>query len=183
MFILVKGVNFFILFLNQTHIPNTFLCFLNSKTCYLNYDTKHIFFCFINNKTRFSTTFLKPQFSHLFKQQFLNSMTKQALRLLSLKFGVKLDFGPSKLIIKLGFDPIIYIYNNRWRRVKLKLKFLIRVLILCHISRFILLIFQFKSEIGVQFWTIFTMLTLGSPPFQEICFTFECCAFFFFWAK
>ena len=28
--------------------------------------------------------------------------------LLSLKFGDKLDFGPSKLIIKLGFGPIIF---------------------------------------------------------------------------
>ena len=43
MFISVKGVSLFIYFLNQTHIPNTFLCFLNIETCYLNYDTKHIF--------------------------------------------------------------------------------------------------------------------------------------------
>ena len=75
----------------------------------------------------------------------------------------------------------IYIYNNKWSREKLKLEFLI--LILCHVSRFILLIFQFKFEIGVQFCSIFTMLTLDSPPLLEICFTFKCCAFFsfFFW--
>ena len=53
---------------------------------------------------------------------------------------------------------LIYIYNNRWSREKLKLEFLIRVLILCHVSRFILLIVQFKYEIGVQFYFIFTML-------------------------
>ena len=46
---------------------------------------------------------------------------------------------------------LIYIYNNRWSREKLKLEFLIRVLILCHVSRFILLNVQLKSEIGVQF--------------------------------
>ena len=43
---------------------------------------------------------------------------------------------------------------------------------------FILLIFQFKPEIRVHFCSIFIMLTLGSPPFLEICFTFKCCAFF-----
>ena len=34
---------FLIFFKNQTHIPNTFLWFLNTGTCYLNYDTEHIF--------------------------------------------------------------------------------------------------------------------------------------------
>ena len=33
-------------FKNQTQIPNTYFCFLNTETCYLNYDTKHIFFIF-----------------------------------------------------------------------------------------------------------------------------------------
>ena len=76
------------------------------------------------------------------------------------------------------FVPLIYIYNNRWSREKLKLEFLIRVLILCHVFRFILLIFQFKYEIGVKFYPIFTVLTLGSPPLIEIFFTFKCCGFF-----
>ena len=35
----------------------------------------------MNTKTRFSTTLFKPQLSLLFKQQFLNSMTKWALSL------------------------------------------------------------------------------------------------------
>ena len=41
----------------QTH----FLCFLNTKTRYLNYDTKHFFFFFFykHKKTRFSTTIFK----------------------------------------------------------------------------------------------------------------------------
>ena len=52
----------------NTHILNTYLCFSNTETCYLNHDTKHIFFCFINTKTYFSTTLFKPHFSHLFKQ-------------------------------------------------------------------------------------------------------------------
>ena len=64
---------------------------------------------------------------------------------------------------------LIYIYNNRWSREKLKLEFLIRVLILCHVSRSILLIVQFKSEIEVQFCSIIAMLTLRSPPLLEIC--------------
>ena len=59
----------------QTHI---FLSF-NNEICYLNYDTKHFFFFLQTPKTRFSTIFFKPQFSHLFKQQFLNFMTKRAL--------------------------------------------------------------------------------------------------------
>ena len=45
-------------------------------------------------------------------------------------------------------------------------------------SRFILPIFQFKYEIGVKFYPIFTVLTLGSPPLIEIFFTFKCCGFF-----
>ena len=31
----------------NTHIPNTYFCFLNTQTCYLNHDTKHIFFFFL----------------------------------------------------------------------------------------------------------------------------------------
>ena len=61
----------------QTHI---FLSF-NNEICYLNYDTKHFFFFLQTPKTRFSTIFFKPQFSHLFKQKFLNFMTKRALSL------------------------------------------------------------------------------------------------------
>ena len=61
----------------QTHI---FLSF-NNEICYLNYDTKHFFFFLQTPKTRFSTILFKPQFSHLFKQQFLNFMTKRSLAL------------------------------------------------------------------------------------------------------
>ena len=59
---------------------------------------------------------------------------------------------------------IIYIYNNKWSREKPKLEFLIRVLILCHVSRFVLPIFQFKYEIRVQFCSMFTMLV-----FKYLC--------------
>ena len=37
------------------------------------------YFFLFTLKTRCSTTFFKPQFSHLFKQQFLKTMTKQVL--------------------------------------------------------------------------------------------------------
>ena len=46
-------------FLNQTHIPNTYFCFLNTETCYLNYDSKHIF-----KK--------KKHYKHVFQQHFIN---------------------------------------------------------------------------------------------------------------
>ena len=57
---------------------------------------------------------------------------------------------------------------------------IIRVLILCHVSRFILLIIQFKSEIEIQFCSIFTMLTLRSPPLLEIC-VLHSIVVLFFW--
>ena len=52
---------------------------MNTEKCCLNHDTKHIFFVLFTLKTCFSTTLFKPQFSHLFKQQFLKTMTKRAL--------------------------------------------------------------------------------------------------------
>ena len=53
--------------------------FFNNEICYLNHDTKHFFFFLQTPKIRFSTILFKSQFSHPFKQQFLNSMTKRAL--------------------------------------------------------------------------------------------------------
>ena len=52
---------------------------------------------------------------------------------------------------------LIYIYNNRWSREKLKLEFQIRVPILCHVSEFMWglhynSIVQSESEIGGQFY-------------------------------
>ena len=62
----------------QTHI----LYFLNTEKCCLNHDTKHFFFFVLFTlKTHFSTTLFKPQFSHFFKQQFLKTMTKWALKI------------------------------------------------------------------------------------------------------
>ena len=59
----------------QTHI----LYFLNIEKCCLNHDIKHIFFVLFTLKTRFSTILFKSQFSHLFKQRFLKTMTKRTL--------------------------------------------------------------------------------------------------------
>ena len=65
----------------QTHI----LYFLNTEKCCLNHDTKHFFFL-LTLKTCFPTTLFKTQFSHLFKQQFLKTMTKRALGVLEWKY-------------------------------------------------------------------------------------------------
>ena len=54
----------------NTRTKHIFFMFFNNEICYLNYDIKHIFFL-QTSKTRFSTILFKPQFSYLFKQQFL----------------------------------------------------------------------------------------------------------------
>jgi len=62
----------------KTYILNTYFIFFEYwKMLFKSWYQTH-FFVLFTLKIHFLTTFFKPQFSHLFKQQFLNTITKRA---------------------------------------------------------------------------------------------------------
>ena len=63
---------------NKTYIPNTYFTFFEHWKILFKLWYQTHFFVLFTLKTYCSTTLFKPQFSHLFKQQFLKTITKRA---------------------------------------------------------------------------------------------------------